>query len=250
MLSFADFSWSTLALIALGGFTGGIVNGLTGFGTAISAMPIWLQAVPPAVAAQLGASGGIAGQLLTFRAIWHAIDWRNLVPMLLAGLVGIPFGAACLTVINPTLFKGIVGVTLIIYALCMLLAGDRLRLSPRGRWAEMVIGFIGGFMGGLAGMSGPAPTIWAALQGWPKERRRGVFQAFNFVMLSAMLLAHATWGLIPANFLSVVLVALPGTFAGVAIGQRLYARLDDKGFDRVVLGLLGAAGVLQLTVGS
>ncbi len=249
MFSFAEFSWSALALIALGGFTGGIVNGLTGFGTALSAMPFWLQAVPPPVAAQLGACGGIAGQLLTFRAIWHAIDWRNLLPMLLAGLVGIPFGAVCLTFINPVLFKQVVGVTLIVYALSMLFAGDRLRLAPRGRVAEMVVGFIGGFLGGLAGMSGPAPTIWAALQGWTKERRRGVFQAFNFVILSAMLIAHAVMGLIPASLLTAAVVALPGTFVGVTIGQWLYARLDDKGFDRVVLALLGLAGVMQLTIG-
>jgi uncharacterized protein len=249
MLSFAEFSWAQLAWIALGGFTGGIVNGLTGFGTSVSAMPLWLQAVPPPVAAQLGAAGGIAGQLLTFRAIWHAIDWRNLVPMLAAGLVGIPFGAMCLALIEPRLFKQIVGVTLIVYAAGMLVAGDRLRLAPRGRGAEMVVGFIGGFMGGLAGMSGPAPTIWAALQGWTKERRRGVFQAFNFVILSAMLIAHALTGLIPECLLAAALVALPGTFAGVAIGRRLYAHLDDKGFDRVVLALLGVGGVLQLTIG-
>ncbi len=249
MLDFSALSWATLGLIALGGFTGGIVNGLTGFGTAVSALPIWLQAVSPPIAAQLASAGGVAGQVVTFRAIWHAINWRNLVPMLIAGLVGIPFGVACLTIIDPRLFKQVVGVTLIVYAVCMLCAGDRFRLSPRGRWAEMMVGFIGGFMGGLAGMSGPAPTIWAALQGWSKERRRGVFQAFNFVMLSAVLILHALLGLIPANFLAVVLVAMPGTFAGVAIGQRLYACLDDKGFDRVVLGLLGAAGILQLTVG-
>ncbi len=249
MLHFADFTWSTLSLIALGGFTGGIVNGLTGFGTAISAMPIWLQAVPPPLAAQLGATGGIAGQLLTFRAIWHAIDWRNLMPMALAGLVGIPIGALCLKVVDPILFKTVVGVTLIIYAFSMLLAGDRFRLAPRGRWAEMVVGFVGGVMGGLAGMSGPAPTIWAALQGWPKERRRGVFQGFNFIMLSAVLIAHGVLGLIPANFVTAALVALPGTIVGVSIGQRLYALLDDQGFHRIVLALLGIAGVLQLTIG-
>lgn len=251
MSVFSDFSGWSLLLIALGGFTGGIVNGLTGFGTAISGVPIWLQAVPPPMAAQLGACGGIAGQLLTFRAIWHAINWRDLLPMVVAGLAGIPIGAACLTVIDPRLFKQLVGVVLIVYATSMLVGGNRLRRASKGRLAEsrlaeVCVGFVGGIMGGLAGMSGPAPTIWAALQGWSKERRRGVFQGFNFVILSAMLIAHAVTGLIPASLLPAVLVALPGTFAGVNIGQRIYARLDDRGFDRVVLALLGLAGVLQL----
>ena len=39
--------WATLALILAGALTGGLVNGLTGFGTALTGLPLWLQAVEP-----------------------------------------------------------------------------------------------------------------------------------------------------------------------------------------------------------
>ena len=170
--------------------------------------------------------------------------------MLTAGLIGVPLGAALLPYVDAQMFKRGVGLVLVVYAGTMLIARQKFRLAPRGRTAEVVVGFIGGLMGGLAGMSGVAPTVWASLQGWTKERRRGVFQAFNFTILSSVLIAHAFAGLVTATLLTAVLVALPGTFAGVAVGQRLYARLDDRDFDRVVLALLGCAGVAQLVAGS
>src|SRR6266487_3872163 len=38
------------------------------------------------------------------------------------------------------------------------------------------IGFAGGILGGLAGLSGVLPTLWASVRGWGKDERRGVFQ--------------------------------------------------------------------------
>jgi uncharacterized protein len=243
MISFEAFSWAQIGLITAGALAGGFVNGLTGFGTGLSAMPFWLQALPASLSAQLAAAGGVAGQLTTLRSIWHAIDWRALAPMLLAGLAGVPLGALLLPYVDQGLFKRGVGLILVLYSLCMLLAGPRLQLPPGGRVADVIVGFAGGILGGLAGLSGVTPTVWAALQGWSKERRRGVFQAFNLTILSAMLIAHLARGLVTPAFLSALILALPGTFLGVFLGQALYARLDDRRFDRVVLALLGCAGV-------
>lgn len=235
-----------MALIFAGGFAGGFVNGLTGFGTGLSALPLWLQVLPAPVAAQLAAAGSVAGHLTTIRAIWHAIDWPRLAPMLIAGLAGVPIGTALLAHVDAALFKRGVAVILVGYASLMLLAGRQVRLARGGRGAEAVVGLLGGILGGLAGLSGVLPTVWAALKGWTKEQRRGVFQAFNMTMLTAALLAHLASGLISGRFLAALAVALPGTFLGVALGHRLYARLDDHSFDRAVLIILLMAGLLLL----
>jgi hypothetical protein len=42
-----------VALLVAGALIGGIVNGLTGFGTAITALGIWMLAIPPTAAASL-----------------------------------------------------------------------------------------------------------------------------------------------------------------------------------------------------
>lgn len=235
-----------LAFLLAGALAGGIVNGMTGFGTGLTAMPFWLQALPTATASQLSASAGIAGQLTTLPKIWHAIDWRRLAPMVIAGLFGVPVGAQLVPYVDPVVFKRGVAFILIAYASVMLLAGHRFSIAPGDLGAEMVVGFIGGVLGGLAGLSGVAPTIWAALKSWTKEHRRSVFQAYNLTILAAMFLAHIWLGLVTKTMLVCLVLALPATFLGVSLGHRLYAGLSDRRFDRVVHWLLLAAGVVLL----
>ena len=235
--------WGTLAFVLAGALVGGFVNGLTGFGTGLTALPLWLQAVEPLVAAQLVSAASIVGHVTTLPAIWHAIDWRRLAPMLVAGLIGVPVGTWVLPWISLAAFKSGVGCVLIVYCAFMLFAAGRVRLSVGGRGAEAAIGFVGGILGGLAGLSGVLPTVWATLKGWPKDERRVLFQAFNMTILSAMLVASLAQGQIGLLFLTALGVALPGTLLGVYLGSLLYPRLDDRRFDRIVLVLLLVSGL-------
>ena len=59
------WDWATLALILAGALMGGFVNGLTGFGTALTGLPMWLQAVEPLIAAQLASACSVLGHLTT-----------------------------------------------------------------------------------------------------------------------------------------------------------------------------------------
>jgi uncharacterized membrane protein YfcA len=101
-------------------------------------------------------------------------------------------------------------------------------------------------MGGLAGLSGPMPTIWTGLRGWGKDAKRGVLQAYNFSILVLALIFQSVAGLITLELGRLFLVALPGTIAGAWLGRRLYNRLSDRRFDNAVLTLLLISGCLLL----
>jgi uncharacterized membrane protein YfcA len=236
--------WDVLLVVFAGALAGGLVNGLTGFGTALTGLPVWLQAVEPLVAAQLASACSVLGHLTTFPALWSAIDWRRLAPMLAAGIVGVPIGTLVLPLVSLSAFKLGVGLVLAGYCTFMLLAPGTLRIAAGGRGPEVVIGFAGGVLGGLAAVSGVLPTVWASLAGWPKDQRRIFFQAFNFTVLTAMLAASVASGLVGLNTVIALGVAAPGTLIGAWLGLRLYRRLDDRRFDRVVLVVLLVAGLV------
>jgi uncharacterized membrane protein YfcA len=124
----------------------------------------------------------------------------------------------------------------------MLGAACHLYVRRASAAAEMVIGFIGGVLGGIAGLSGPAPIVWGTLRARPKARRRRTLQAFNTAVLAAMLLASLVGGLIGLRLLVTSAIALPATLFGNWLGERLYRGLDERRFDRVVLGLVFLAG--------
>jgi uncharacterized membrane protein YfcA len=111
-----------------------------------------------------------------------------------------------------------------------------------GRAADAAIGFAGGILGGLAGLSGPLPILWASVRGWGKDERRGIFQTFNWTVLSAALCLQAGTGFVTREVLWLALLAFPATIFGAWLGARLYHALSDRNFNEVVLGLLFLSG--------
>ena len=124
--------WHTLAILLAGALAGGFVNGLTGFGTGLTALPLWLQALEPVLAAQLVSAASIVGHVTAIPSIWARVDWRRLAPLLAGGLLGVPIGSWLLPHIPLAAFKIAVGTVLIGYSTFMLIAAGRVRL--RGRW--------------------------------------------------------------------------------------------------------------------
>ncbi len=89
---------------------------------------------------------------------------------------------------DPHIFKLSFGVLLLAFPTALYLQRAPMAFGFGGKPADAAIGFAGGILGGLAGLSGPIPILWASVRGWGKEARRGVFQTFNWTVLSAALL--------------------------------------------------------------
>jgi uncharacterized membrane protein YfcA len=231
-----------IAVIALGALAGGFVSGLAGFGTGITAISIWLFAVSPPVAASLVVVCSVIAQIQTLPAIWHAIEARRVLPFIVPGIVGVPLGTALLAHLDTRILKLAIGALLLLFSGYMLLRRSRAKSSWGGAIADGTIGFGGGVLGGLAGLSGPLPTMWATIRGWGRHESRGVFQAFNLTILSIALLSHAFAGLLTAEVGWALLAALPGTLGGAWLGAHAYGRLDDHRFRVIILVLLCISG--------
>ena len=99
-------------------------------------------------------------------------------------------------------------------------------------------------MGGLGGLTGPAPTLWCALRGWDRDTQRAVFQSFNLVMQTVIMAAYVATGTIGVATLWLFAIVLPAMLVPTLAGARLYRRLSDAGFQRLVLWLLTASGAI------
>jgi uncharacterized membrane protein YfcA len=236
---------STIALtvLSLGALAGGFVSGLAGFGTGLIALGIWLYVVPPAVAVPLVLICSIVGQTATLPAIWRSIDFKLVWPFLVGGLAGVPLGTMLVAYADPRIFRLSVGVLLLVFPTALYFHRRPMALSFGGRAADTAIGFAGGILGGLAGLSGPIPILWASVRGWGKDERRCVFQIFNWTVLSAALCVQAGTGFITLEIIWLALLVLPTTVAGAWLGARTYHALSDGNFRDVVLGLLFLSGI-------
>jgi uncharacterized membrane protein YfcA len=234
------------ALLLFGALAGGFVSGLAGFGTALMALGIWLYVLPPSLAVPLVLVCSVVAQTSTLPSIWKTIDFGLALPFLIGGLAGVPLGTLLIAHADPKVFKLTVGVFLLAFPTALYFQRRPLAIKFGGKPADAAIGFAGGILGGLAGLSGPLPILWASLRGWGKEARRGIFQTFNWTVLAAALVIQISSGLVALDVVCLALIAFPGTLIGAWLGARTYHALSDRNFSDVVLGLLFLSGVALL----
>lgn len=238
-----------IAVVVAGALAGGFVNGLTGTGYALVSLGFWLQAMSPVHAAPLVALCSVLGHIQSLPSIWHGVRWPRLWPFLVAGLIGVPLGTMLLARVPVSPLKLGVGLLLICYSSWMGLVRRPPIVRGGGRLADATAGFIGGVMGGMASLSGPAPVIWVQLRGWSRDEQRGVNQPYNMAILTTALASAAVAGLLDRQYLIWAAIALPTTIAGARLGLLLYGRIGDVGFRRLVLVLLGFSGVSLIVTG-
>ena len=155
-----------LLIVLAGAAAAGFAQGVSGFAFSLVALSIWAWAVEPQLAAPMSVFGALMGQLIALPWIWRGFDLKKLLPLVIGGLVGVPLGAFLLQWLDPTLFKFGLGVFLLLYCPLMLLLPADYKWAHGGRLADGASGFAGGVLGGLAGISGPVPTLWTTLRGW------------------------------------------------------------------------------------
>jgi uncharacterized protein len=232
-----------IVVLLAGALLGGFASGLTGFGYSLVALGLWLHVLPPQIAVPLSVLCSVASQALIIPQMWKSIEWRQAAPFIFAGLAGIPVGAEFLALIDAGSFKKALGLFLLGYAGVMLLVDISWTTRWGGEEADVGIGLVGGILGGFAGVSGAVMVVWAAIRGWGKDEKRGIFQAFNFTMLLVSGISHAWHGLHTRAVGLAVVLAVPISLVAANIGHRVYRRLSARRFDRVVLWLLLLAGV-------
>ena len=234
---------AAIFLLLAGALAGGFVTGLAGFGTALMALGIWLYVLPPSTAVPLVLICSIVAQTSTLPSFWRSFDFKLVWPFLIGGLAGVPLGTMLVADADPRVFKLSVGVLLLVFSTALYFNRKPIAVSFGGRMADAAIGFAGGILGGLAGLSGPLPTLWASVRGWGKHQRRGIFQTFNWTVLTAALFLQAATGFITSEVVWLAMLALPASLFGAWLGARAYRVLSDRNFRDVVLGLLFLSGL-------
>ncbi|MGF6411133.1 sulfite exporter TauE/SafE family protein [Paraburkholderia tuberum] len=236
-----------IALLVIGGSAvAGFVSGLAGFAFGLVAMVFWAWALPPQAIGPMLVVGSLVGQMLTVHTVRSQIRPKIIGPFIAGGIVGVPIGATLLPFIDPVGFRIGAGLLMIVYCGVMLAAKDLPTVTAGGAWADGGVGVVGGILGGIAGLVGPAPTIWCMLRGHNKDTQRAICQSFFIAMQSLTLVTYALTGLIGKQTLVLFGWMLPSSLLFAWLGSRLYRRLSDTAFRRVLLALLFASGVALL----
>ncbi len=239
-----DGSSLELPLFLVATFAGALVAGLSGFAFGLVAASIWLYILTPLQTATLIVAFGLIVQSYSVWNLRRSLDWKKLAPFILGAALGVPVGVGILTWANPAHVRIGVGAFLVLYSLYALFRPAIAPVEAGGAAADAGVGFLNGMLGGITGLAGILVTIWCGLRGWPKDVQRTVFQP----VAVATFLMSALWigarGAITADTIKLFLIGLPALLAGTWLGLRLFGRLNEAAFRKLVLVLVLASGVV------
>lgn len=91
-----------------------------------------------------------------------------------------------------------------------------------------------------------APTIWCSLGGLPNDVQRGIVQPFILMMQIATLAYFSHLGILTKTTITSYLACAPAVLFATWLGLRLFHRIDDATFRRVVLIFLIVCGASLL----
>ena len=168
-----------MALAALAAFAGAFVQSATGFGFALVLSPALFAVLDPVEAVSALLVLGLALNLLVLfeRGRPEHVDWRGLVPVLVAAGPGLAVGLVALTQLSKELLQVMVGVAVILAAAWQLRRRSRrVRRSASAGW---LVGFLSGALTTSISVSGPPIVLWLEARGMaPEEFRASLAASF------------------------------------------------------------------------
>lgn len=232
-----------LFLVAAGG---GFIQRVSGFGLGIFVM-LFLPHFMPTHTAAAAVSSLFSCGTSTYNVIKYRkrIDYKTVLPMLIASLVTIPFAVHFSASITQDFFKMLLGIVLIILSVYFLFFNKHVKIKPT-IVNGAVSGALGGILGGLFSTGGPPVVLYLS---HAVNETLVYFASIQFYFCLTNIYATATRalnGIITWNLLAYALLGMIGCMLGDFLGKRIFDKLNPKNMKLIIYIGMIISGILMI----
>jgi len=225
---------------------GSCLQGLTGFGYSLLCLPLLALFLPVTDAVPILIATSMILNVLVWVGARRSVRFPALLPLMIAGLVGTPFGVWFLGAIDDRTLKAAIGI-LVMLASVLYLTGFRVTIR-RHRITMLAVGLLSGVLNGSTSFSGPPVILFLVNQETSRETFRGslsiYFLCLNLVAVPALIVG----GLYSMEAARMTLMGAPLVLAGGLLGTWLSRRVGDREFRKASLGFLALLGLVSLVL--
>ena len=241
----------TIATILLASvLIGAILQRITGLGVGLVAGPVLTALLGPLAGITMVNGLSIINAVNNAWAVRKRTDWKRF--RILAGALVIGSLPAVLVVhlLNGPWLLIAVGALVLLALSISLFPTEKFRINEHARAPMILFGIIGGFMSTVAGIAGPALTVYARLSRWDYRDFVATLHPILLVantvsfLLKVILIGGLDFGGTPA-WLWISAVAM--IFVGAWFGERVNARISTPMAKRLAT-ILAAAGATVVLV--
>ena len=245
---YARMETDVLLWFAAGWLFGGFVNGITGFGAAMAAMPLVTFGMGMHIAVP---ANSLMVLVVSLNQGWHyrhSADWGRVMPVLVGAVPGALLGSFALRVLPVQYLRPALGLFLIAYMCWGFSQKNALSIVVRRGWGY-VAGFFATTFGAAFSFNGPPLAIYTSLSGWGKEASRAGLAVFSVTTSLMMVAAQGFAGMHGAHTLLPMLVGIPGGLVGAYAGVRVSRNMNNAVYQRLLFCFIGLSGVLIFVQG-
>lgn len=222
----------------------GLIQGLTGFGGGLVAIPLLCLLMDIKSAVPLSILSGLAITTAMAYQLRHSLDRSRILPMLIGSLPGVVAGTVLLKAADQAMISRLLGLLLLI------ISAVNLTFRPKPLNPPVIWGYIAGFFSGAitasVGAGGPPVIIYTTLTDWKKDEIKATLTGF-FVLNGYITAAvHAGSGMITSETLTTFAATVPFVLLGTYAGSRIGGRINRRTYLQLVYVLLMALGVMML----
>ncbi len=222
----------------------GFVQGMTGFGSALVAMPLLSLCIDVKSAVPLCTLNSVVITTFLVLRLKKHLDWRKIFPLCLAAIPGIFVGITLLKKADSASLSIGLGVFLIAYSCYSLLVKTRPKtMNPV--WSY-IAGFLSGAIGAAFSAGGPPTIIYASQSDWDKDEIKATLSGFFLFNSYLNAAAHAVSGMTTAPVLSSFLYSAPFVLLGTVLGSHCYGRMGKAVYLKVIFTFLILMGMIMI----
>jgi uncharacterized protein len=222
----------------------GLVRRFSGFGSALTYVPLMAAVYDPRIAAASFLLIDFATGLAFVFGVWRQAQWREIVPLVTAALAAAQFGTLILQYADPVLLRW--GIALFIAALLpVLMSGWRYHGRPL-LIVTIAVGLLGGTLGGAIQVSGPPIILyWLGSMHEPAVLRAN-FICYFAIFAAGSVVTYVAHGLLTAPVIALALMAGPLHIFAMWLGGRFFHFASEHTYRRIAYGVIAAAALVSM----
>ena len=231
-------------------FGGHFCKGVSGFGSALFAVPLLMLILDVRFITPVFLIFDLISGVTLVAANWRSIHRRLLLLLLCGLLVGTAIGTWVLLSFGHDLLKRFLGVLVVGWSLYTLLRGQR-STTPAAHGRTMpylapLSGFLGGALGAMFSVNGPPIIIYLAHVLEDKQAFRSTLYGIFFADACYKAVLFTANGLLTGRVLRFAMLMAPFLLAGTFAGSWLQKSIDQASFRKIVALILVVTGVVLL----
>lgn len=237
--------WTSFFICFSGWALGGFINGISGMGAGILALPVVLLVTDIKIASLIACFIGIPLTVVMGWQYRRHVRMADIRHLMLGTIPGALLGVVLLPVIPSRALQISLGALLVAYMFWQLLAHRAAALRSPCGWGATA-GAAAGFIQAVGGIGGPPVGIYAQLARWDKDRTRGDLSCYFLLMSLPLVAIQYLAGYHTAEFLQGLVPCLLGCGTGLLFSLPVARRIGEKNFHRLLTLVIGISGLTIL----